>query len=140
VIEQLERSRQNDLSRLIYGLGIRHVGEKAAATLARHFRSMERLMTEPTEALQSVSEIGPVVAAQGWAANGVPVTAHQAGLAVHRALYHWRLFGLLDEVRAKWEGGRPTGPNVTALNAVGRSTSIALLRARATAPRTDLRG
>ena len=63
VVAQLERSKGNDLSRLIYALGIRHVGEKAAATLARHFRSMDRLMTEPTEALQSVSEIGPVVAA-----------------------------------------------------------------------------
>jgi DNA ligase (NAD+) len=63
VVAQLERSKANDLSRLIYALGIRHVGEKAAATLARHFRSLERLMTEPVEALQSVSEIGPVVAA-----------------------------------------------------------------------------
>jgi DNA ligase (NAD+) len=63
VIAQLERSKSNDLSRLIYALGIRHVGEKAAATLARHFRTMERLMSEPPEALQSVSEIGPVVAA-----------------------------------------------------------------------------
>jgi DNA ligase (NAD+) len=63
VIAQIERSRTNDLSRLIYALGIRHVGEKAAATLARHFRSMDRLMTEPADALQSVSEIGPVVAA-----------------------------------------------------------------------------
>ena len=63
VIEQLERSKANDLSRLIYALGIRHVGEKAAATLARHFRTLERIMSEPPEALQSVSEIGPVVAA-----------------------------------------------------------------------------
>lgn len=63
VVEQLERSKGNDLSRLIYAVGIRHVGEKAAATLARHFRTMDRLMTEPVEALQSVSEIGPVVAA-----------------------------------------------------------------------------
>jgi len=63
VVAQLERSKANDLSRLIYALGIRHVGEKAAATLARHFRSMDRLMSEPVEALQSVSEIGPVVAA-----------------------------------------------------------------------------
>src|SRR3954470_17699474 len=63
VMAQLERSKSNDLSRLIYALGIRHVGEKAAATLARHFRSMDRLMAEPVEALQSVAEIGPVVAA-----------------------------------------------------------------------------
>ena len=44
VVEQIERSKANDLSRLIYALGIRHVGEKAAATLARHFRTMERLL------------------------------------------------------------------------------------------------
>jgi DNA ligase (NAD+) len=63
VIEQIERSKSNDLSRLIYGLGIRHVGEKAAATLARHFRTMERLLQAPVERLQSVAEIGPIVAA-----------------------------------------------------------------------------
>jgi DNA ligase (NAD+) len=63
VVQQIENSKSNDLSRLIYALGIRHVGEKAAATLARHFRTMERVMTEPAEALQSVTEIGPVVAA-----------------------------------------------------------------------------
>jgi DNA ligase (NAD+) len=62
VIAQLERSKKNDLSRLIYALGIRHVGEKAAATLARHFRTMEGVMTAGRDALQSVSEIGPVVA------------------------------------------------------------------------------
>ncbi|PYR29960.1 MAG: DNA ligase (NAD(+)) LigA [Acidobacteria bacterium] len=63
VVDQIERSKQNDLSRLIYALGIRHVGEKAAATLARYFRTMERVMEAPAEALQSVPEIGPVVAA-----------------------------------------------------------------------------
>jgi DNA ligase (NAD+) len=63
VVRQIDNSKANDLSRLIYALGIRHVGEKAAATLARHFRTLARVMTEPAEALQSVSEIGPVVAA-----------------------------------------------------------------------------
>jgi DNA ligase (NAD+) len=63
VIAQIEQSKRNDLSRLIYALGIRHIGEKAAATLARHFRSMDRLLETPVEALQTVPEIGPVVAA-----------------------------------------------------------------------------
>jgi DNA ligase (NAD+) len=63
VAEQIARSRENDLSRLIYALGIRHVGEKAAATLARYFRRMEALLDAPVEALQTVPEIGPVVAA-----------------------------------------------------------------------------
>jgi DNA ligase (NAD+) len=63
VVEQIARSKDNDLSRLIYALGIRHVGEKAAATLARHFRTMERMIDAPIEALQTVPDVGPVVAA-----------------------------------------------------------------------------
>jgi DNA ligase (NAD+) len=63
LMAQIERSKHNDLSRLIYALGIRHVGEKAAATLARSFRTIDRLFDAPIEALQSVSEIGPVLAA-----------------------------------------------------------------------------
>jgi len=63
VAAEIERSKNNDLSRLIYALGIRHVGEKAAATLARQFRTMARLLETPTEALESVGEVGPVVAA-----------------------------------------------------------------------------
>jgi DNA ligase (NAD+) len=63
VVEQLERSKSSDLSRLIYGLGIRHIGEKAATTLARHFRTMDGVMDATLETLQAVPEIGPVVAA-----------------------------------------------------------------------------
>ena len=63
VIEQIERSKSNDLSRLIYALGIRHVGEKAASTLARYFRTMDAIMDAPVERLQTAPEIGPVVAA-----------------------------------------------------------------------------
>ncbi|MGE0451660.1 MAG: NAD-dependent DNA ligase LigA [Vicinamibacterales bacterium] len=63
VVAEIERSKSNDLSRLIFGLGIRHVGEKAASTLARHFRTMDRLLTASADMLQSVPEIGPVVAA-----------------------------------------------------------------------------
>jgi DNA ligase (NAD+) len=62
VFEQIARSRTNDLSRLIYALGIRHVGEKAAATLARYFRTMERIMNAAVDELQTAPEIGPVVA------------------------------------------------------------------------------
>jgi DNA ligase (NAD+) len=63
VIEQIDRSRHNDLARLVYAFGIRHVGEKAAATLARQFRTMDRILEAPVEALQTVADIGPVVAA-----------------------------------------------------------------------------
>ena len=63
VAGQIARSKDNDLSRLIYGLGVRHVGEKAAATLARYFRTMDAILEAPIEALQTVPEIGPVVGA-----------------------------------------------------------------------------
>jgi DNA ligase (NAD+) len=63
VFAQIAASRKNDLARLVYALGIRHVGEKAAATLARYFRNMDRLMAATVEQLQDTPEIGPVLAA-----------------------------------------------------------------------------
>jgi DNA ligase (NAD+) len=63
VAEQIDRSRSNDLSRLVFALGIRHVGEKAAATLARYLRSMEAILDAPVEHLQTIPDVGPVVAA-----------------------------------------------------------------------------
>jgi DNA ligase (NAD+) len=63
VFEQIARSRDNDLSRLIYALGVRHVGEKAAATLARHLRTMETVLDASLEVLQGVPDVGPVLAA-----------------------------------------------------------------------------
>jgi DNA ligase (NAD+) len=63
VVEQIERSKANDLARLIYALGVRHVGEKAAATLARHLRTMDRVMDASIETLTAIPEIGPVLAA-----------------------------------------------------------------------------
>jgi DNA ligase (NAD+) len=63
VVEQIERSKQNDLARLVYGLGIRHIGEKAATTIARHLRTMDAILETPLEKLQAVPEVGPVVAA-----------------------------------------------------------------------------
>jgi DNA ligase (NAD+) len=62
VFEQLQRSKDNDVARLIYALGIRHVGEKAATTLARYFRDIDRIMSATAEELQTAPEIGPVVA------------------------------------------------------------------------------
>jgi DNA ligase (NAD+) len=63
VVAEIERSKANDLGRLLFGLGIRHVGEKAAQSLARHLRTMEGVLEASEEALQAVPDIGPVVAA-----------------------------------------------------------------------------
>ncbi len=63
VMLQIDKSRTNELWRLIYGLGIRHVGERASQVLARAFGSMDALCGATIERLQGTSEIGPVLAA-----------------------------------------------------------------------------
>jgi DNA ligase (NAD+) len=60
---EIDRSRSADLSRLIYALGIRHVGERSGQVLAAAFGSMEALVAAPVERLQDTREIGPVLAA-----------------------------------------------------------------------------
>ncbi len=62
VIAQIERSKTNELWRLIYGLGIRHVGERGAQVLAQAFGSMDALMAAKIDDLQDTHEIGPVLA------------------------------------------------------------------------------
>lgn len=59
ILDSVEKSKQAGLARLIYALGIRHIGEKAAATLASHFGSMESLMAADKELLCTVKDIGP---------------------------------------------------------------------------------
>jgi DNA ligase (NAD+) len=63
VIEQITRSKTHDFWRVIYALGIRHIGERGAQVLARAFGSMEALEAASLEALQATGEIGPVLAA-----------------------------------------------------------------------------
>jgi DNA ligase (NAD+) len=63
LIEQIERSKTRDFWRLIYGLGIRHVGERGAQALAAAFGTMDALLAASKEQLQAVPDIGPVVAA-----------------------------------------------------------------------------
>jgi DNA ligase (NAD+) len=63
VVSEIEGSRQLDPWRLLFGLGIRHVGERAAQALASAFGSIDALETAEVERLQAVEDIGPVVAA-----------------------------------------------------------------------------
>jgi DNA ligase (NAD+) len=63
LLSGIEMSKRRPLSRLIYALGIRHVGEKAAFVLAREFRTISDLMAASPEKLTSIYEIGPVMAA-----------------------------------------------------------------------------
>jgi DNA ligase (NAD+) len=58
----LEKSKATTLSRFIYALGIRQVGESTARDLARHFGSLDRVMDASTDELLQVNDVGPVVA------------------------------------------------------------------------------
>jgi DNA ligase (NAD+) len=61
VLEEIERSKQLPLQRVVYGLGIRMVGERTAELLAEHLGSMDALMDSSIEELQQVGEVGPRV-------------------------------------------------------------------------------
>ncbi len=62
LIDSINRSKQNDLYRLITAFGIRHVGTKASKILAKRYKTMDRLMEVTSEELAMVEDIGPIVA------------------------------------------------------------------------------
>ncbi len=63
LLRAIEKSKSITLSRFLYALGIREVGEATALVLARHFRDIHPLMKASAEELQHIPDIGPVVAA-----------------------------------------------------------------------------
>jgi DNA ligase (NAD+) len=62
LLDEIAASKKNSLSRLIYALGIRFVGERTAQLLAAHFSSMDKLAAASEEELTGVTEVGPKVA------------------------------------------------------------------------------
>jgi len=62
ILDEIERSKKLPLERVIYGLGIRFVGERTAQFLAEHFGSMEALENASPEQLEEVNEVGPRIA------------------------------------------------------------------------------
>ena len=62
LLTAIEKSKSNEVWRLLYGLGIRHVGERGAQVLADHFGSIEAIESAPRDELERVREIGPVLA------------------------------------------------------------------------------
>ena len=62
VLHEIEASKKLPLERVIFGLGIRFVGERTAQFLAEHFASMDALMNAGEEELQEVNEVGPRIA------------------------------------------------------------------------------
>ncbi len=62
LLTAIEASKENSLERLLFGLGIRYVGSKAADTLASQFKSMDQLIDASAEDLEEVPEIGSKMA------------------------------------------------------------------------------
>jgi DNA ligase (NAD+) len=63
LVRELEASKSRDMSRVLTGLAIRHVGTRTAEVLCEHFRSIDELLEATPEAFERVPEIGPVMAA-----------------------------------------------------------------------------
>jgi DNA ligase (NAD+) len=61
LLDQIKASKERSLARLIYGLGIRFVGERTAQLLAQHFGSLDKLAAASLEELKEVAEVGPKV-------------------------------------------------------------------------------
>jgi DNA ligase (NAD+) len=114
LLAAIEASKTRELRRLLFGLGIRFVGERAAALLARHFRSLDKLAEADVETLTALHEIGPSVAAsvREWfdqpsnrallgalAAAGVRSSDPEPS-AVHAAVFQGRQFVLTGELQA----------------------------------------
>ena len=62
LVEALEKSKKTTLSRFLFGLGIRHIGESTAKEMAKHFGKLDAIMDASEEALLEVADVGPVVA------------------------------------------------------------------------------
>ena len=62
LVDAIEKSKNNDLFKLITGLGIRHIGAKSAKNLARHFKTMDNLMNASLEELSVQNDVGEITA------------------------------------------------------------------------------
>jgi DNA ligase (NAD+) len=93
ILAAIEESKERDLSRLIYALGIRHVGSHIADVLAKNYSSVDELSKAKSEELSSIPEIGPIVA------KGVELFFKQEG--AKRVINKLRKVGVKLEVEKK---------------------------------------
>ena len=102
LLAQIRKSKEQPLSRLIYALGIRHIGEKNARVLAQHFKTMRAFTDSGLEDLARISDIGPVIAEA--------VTEFFKSEATRKMVENLGALGLrMDEPERKNSGGALAG-------------------------------
>ena len=114
LLHAIENSKTRDLSRLIFALGIRHVGEHTAKLLASAFGSIEHLSKASEEELTSIREVGPQVAA-----SIVDFFKSEENL---RVLCRLEEAGVSPKVEEKRVGGRFTGKTFVFTGALEKFT------------------
>ena len=62
LIDAIEESKKNDLSKLINGLGIRHLGTKTSKILAKRFKTMDGILNASLDEISAINDVGPVIA------------------------------------------------------------------------------
>jgi DNA ligase (NAD+) len=125
LVGALEESKKRPLSRLLNGLGIRHVGEGAAQLLARHFGSLDALMAASEEEVESVRGIGGIIARS--------VTEYFSEPNTRKLMERLRKAGLtLTEPKAKAVGRSLAGATVVitgTLPTLSRTAATELVQA-----------
>ena len=118
VLDSIEASKQRPLARLIWGLNIRHVGEKAAQLLAEHFGSLDALMAASADDVNVVEGIGPTIAKS--------IAEYFANAQYRDVIERLRAAGvrMVDEPRTTEDGeaGPLSGKSVVVTGRLERST------------------
>ena len=101
LLAAIAASKQQELSRFIFALGIRHVGERTARTLAERFGSIDNLQTATLEELTSIRDVGPAVA--------ISIRSFFDAPANQTVLQRLKAAGVAPTVEEKRVGGRLAG-------------------------------
>ena len=94
LLSSIEKSKENSLERLLFALGIRHVGAKTAKILARNFKNIDALMKASYEELSEINDIGDIIAK-----SIVEYFQNEENLELIQAYYNWYQKGYRIDLR-----------------------------------------
>jgi len=133
ILSAIEKSKSAGLARLLFALGIRHVGEKTGQLLAAAFPTIEALMQADRDALLAVDEIGPETADA--------IIRFFASPHTREMIARLQSYGVSTESKQERKGDRLQGMTVVCtgtLSTMGRSEAEALVRAHGGKPASSV--